>query len=142
MVISSRTPEGQPGSCPICGVDLKVEPSDPPGDAPCPRCGHLVWFTADRTEDSTVIHLMGRTLRSAEIRRFADSIEERLTGSIVFDFERVEYLASATLGALIDLKKRLSVRRGGLILHGLHPDIREVFRITRLDQVFRIEDSS
>ena len=39
---SSHTPEGQPNRCPICGN----EPSGPPGDAPCPRCGSLVWFSA------------------------------------------------------------------------------------------------
>ena len=42
--ISSRTPEGVPNHCPLCGADVCVEPSQPPGDAPCPRCGHLLWF--------------------------------------------------------------------------------------------------
>jgi eukaryotic-like serine/threonine-protein kinase len=44
MEPSSRTPEGEPNHCPICGKALKVEPSRPPGDAPCPYCGHLLWF--------------------------------------------------------------------------------------------------
>ncbi|HUT93197.1 MAG TPA: phosphopantetheine-binding protein [Thermoguttaceae bacterium] len=45
MVISSRTPEGTPNRCPICGADVKIEPSVLFGDAPCPHCGHLLWFT-------------------------------------------------------------------------------------------------
>ena len=44
--ISSRTPEGVPNRCPLCGSDLRIEPSDPPGDAPCPNCGHLLWFNS------------------------------------------------------------------------------------------------
>jgi len=44
MVISSRTPEGRPNRCPICGNDLRIEPSLYTLDAPCPRCGHLLWF--------------------------------------------------------------------------------------------------
>lgn len=44
MEPSSRTPEGQPNRCPVCGKDARVEPSIPPGDAPCPHCGHLLWF--------------------------------------------------------------------------------------------------
>lgn len=44
MVISSRTPEGDRNCCPICGHDNRVDPSRPPGDAPCPACGHLLWF--------------------------------------------------------------------------------------------------
>ena len=49
MVISSRTPEGLPNYCPVCDAHFLLEPSDPAGDAPCPNCGHLVWFSmADR----------------------------------------------------------------------------------------------
>lgn len=46
MTISSRTPEGDATRCPVCGAILTLEPSRPPGDAPCPSCGSLVWFPA------------------------------------------------------------------------------------------------
>lgn len=42
--ISSRTPEGVPNHCPICNTSICIEPSHPPGDAPCPNCGTLLWF--------------------------------------------------------------------------------------------------
>src|SRR5215831_4565245 len=41
---SSRTPEGEPNRCPLCGRAVRLEPSSPPGDAPCPFCGQLLWF--------------------------------------------------------------------------------------------------
>jgi hypothetical protein len=44
MEIASRTPEGSRGRCPVCGAHVVIEPSRPPGDAPCPSCGHLLWF--------------------------------------------------------------------------------------------------
>jgi predicted RNA binding protein YcfA (HicA-like mRNA interferase family) len=44
MQISSRTPEGTPNRCPICGATPRIEPSKPAGDAPCPQCGALLWF--------------------------------------------------------------------------------------------------
>jgi hypothetical protein len=45
MHISSRTPEGEPNLCPICGQDTVTEPSSvPTRDAPCPHCGCLLWF--------------------------------------------------------------------------------------------------
>src|SRR5947209_13760658 len=44
MPIASRTPEGWPNRCPVCGAEIRIDPSQPPGDAPCPRCGQLVWF--------------------------------------------------------------------------------------------------
>lgn len=44
MLPSSRTPEGTPNRCPICGASIVIEPSKPFGDAPCPACGSLLWF--------------------------------------------------------------------------------------------------
>ncbi len=41
---STRTPEGQPHHCPVCGKTVVIEPSQPSGDAPCPHCGCLLWF--------------------------------------------------------------------------------------------------
>lgn len=50
MVISSRTPEGSPNRCPMCGNSVCIEPSLPLGEAPCPCCGHLLWFVVFRDE--------------------------------------------------------------------------------------------
>lgn len=44
MTISSRTPEGVPQDCPVCGHTICIEVSLPFGDAPCPACGTLLWF--------------------------------------------------------------------------------------------------
>ena len=30
--------------CPICGAEIRLDPSRPPADAPCPQCGTLLWF--------------------------------------------------------------------------------------------------
>lgn len=45
MIISSRTPEGDANTCPICRKELRIDPSTfPIKDAPCPHCGHLLRF--------------------------------------------------------------------------------------------------
>ena len=41
-------------------------------------------------------------------------------------------------GKLINLKKKVGAVKGKLKLCCIHPDLLEVFRITRLDQVFEI----
>jgi hypothetical protein len=46
MNASTRTPEGRSGHCPVCGARTCIEPSSPPGDAPCPACGSLMWFSS------------------------------------------------------------------------------------------------
>lgn len=48
MSISSRTPEGDPHRCPICGKVSWVKPSYPSGDSCCSNCGQLLWWFRDR----------------------------------------------------------------------------------------------
>src|SRR5262245_51683703 len=45
MEISSRTTEGLPNRCPVCGKQVWIVPSVPPGDATCPHCGSAIWFS-------------------------------------------------------------------------------------------------
>jgi hypothetical protein len=59
MLPASRTPEGEPNRCLVCGKDVVIEPSHPPGDAPCPHCGSLLWF-------SEVLDLSGNTAEDAQ----------------------------------------------------------------------------
>jgi hypothetical protein len=41
--VSTRTPEGEPTRCPVCGTEAAVVPSTfPIHDVPCPACGHLL----------------------------------------------------------------------------------------------------
>jgi hypothetical protein len=84
MVISSRTPEGDPNRCPICGHDCRLEPSQFLRDAPCPRCGCLLSFELERgpVSEGTVSIL----LRLAETRlgtpppELLPALEELVTG--------------------------------------------------------------
>lgn len=45
MLPSSRTPEGEPLRCAICGALNNVEVSRPPGDSTCPSCGAHAWLS-------------------------------------------------------------------------------------------------
>lgn len=54
-------------------------------------------------------------------------------------FEELDYIASAGLGVLLSVQKRLSCSGEGLVLVGLNNHIREVFKIAGFDQVFEIE---
>ena len=53
MTVSSRTPEGMPSECPLCGAKANIEFSDPAQDAPCPNCGHLLWASAQLVQSVT-----------------------------------------------------------------------------------------
>lgn len=65
-------------------------------------------------------------------------VEEQGHRQLLLNFGNVQYLSSAALGKLINLKKKVGAVKGKLKLCCIHPDLLEVFRITRLDQVFEI----
>ena len=139
MVVSSRTPEGTPQHCPVCGADVQVEPSRPPGDAPCPSCGHLLWFTWDDLGAEQVIRPSSRAVDADLMARLCDALNPREGAEVVLDLEDVRYLSSQALTKLIDMKRKIRAAGQQFRLRNLHPDLHDVFRICRLDQVFEIE---
>jgi anti-sigma B factor antagonist len=149
MNISSRTPEGSPNSCPVCGKEVCMEPSRPANDAPCPHCGHLLWFGSARVmtqRDVTVVRFSGKkivdgaSIQSTGEELFAlfglvDRLERR---KLLLNFASIEHLPSAALGKLITLNKKLQAVGGKLVLCGIRPQVYETFEITKLDKFFKI----
>jgi anti-sigma B factor antagonist len=61
--------------------------------------------------------------------------------AVALDFGRVEFLSPLTLRPLVRLNKVLKRRGVRLTLCRLEPQLRDVFRITRLDQFFSVRES-
>ena len=139
MAISSRTPEGQPNRCHVCGSELKIEPSEPSRDAPCPRCGHLLWFTWEDKGDVEVIRPTEKVLTTEALDAFLDSVAMKPGAHLVLDLTEVHYFASAALARLVSIKKRVRSVDGRFTIRHIHPDLMEIFRITRLEHVFDIK---
>jgi anti-anti-sigma factor len=58
----------------------------------------------------------------------------------VLDLSRVEFLASACIGSLVEFLQELEHIRGRLALVGCQDSVRFLFQVTRLDQVFQLYD--
>jgi anti-sigma B factor antagonist len=65
-------------------------------------------------------------------------VDEQGHRQLLLNFGNVQYLSSAALSKLINLKKKVGAVKGQLKLCSIHPDLLDVFKITRLDQVFEI----
>ena len=61
---------------------------------------------------------------------------------LLLSFANVEHMSSAALGMLITLNKKVAEASGVLKLSDIAPQIYEVFRITRLNQLFDISDTA
>ncbi len=90
----------------------------------------IVAFTDEKILEETDV----RALREA-----VESVVDQAPGlHLVLDFRHVKFLSSAVLGLLIRISKRVYEQEGELRLCNIHPGIHEVFKITRLTNVFEI----
>jgi anti-sigma B factor antagonist len=103
--------------------------------------GRFQTFEVELREGATIARMRSKLVTEERIQEFGDEIyriaEDPALSTLILDFSQTQYLSSAATGKLINTKKKVGKHRR-LILCGFHPDLREVFRITRLDQVFSI----
>lgn len=135
MEIASRTPEGVPNRCPVCGNEVKIEPSTPAGDAPCPHCGTLLWFTS--LEDGRLTALAVRIRPSAIGRHSPHSNTAPLHAfSPVEPGDRVRITAGTFAGyeGRVDIVETASGRLTVMIsIYGRNTPVElEMFQIERL----------
>ncbi len=90
-----------------------------------------------RMADDGDVYLSGR-FDATQVDRARDDLD-RIKSSCRVHFEDLDYIASAGLGVLLSIQKRLNSAGNGLTLVGLNNHIREVFKIAGFDQVFNIE---
>ena len=83
----------------------------------------------------------------------ADAVQEGMTfiassqtRKLILDFQSVRFLVSGSLcpdqepfKPLFDLRKQLTDAGGCLVLCSLSPELQEVFKILRFDQIFEIQ---
>jgi anti-anti-sigma factor len=64
---------------------------------------------------------------------------ERAGEHVALDLTNIQYVTSTVLGHLLGLHKRLKAGGGHLSLENASSTVRDVFRITQLDQVMDIK---
>jgi anti-sigma B factor antagonist len=83
---------------------------------------------------------------AALIKTVGDEIYHLVRGELrpklVIDFRKVERLSSATLSMLIALQKVIARQSGQLRIANLNDDVADVFKLTGLDSVLKVCDST
>jgi len=75
----------------------------------------------------------------SELRRL---VEAEPGPRLLLNFANVDHLASAALGMLITLQKKVEEQHGALKLSNINRQIFQVFKITRLNRLFDIHDTA
>lgn len=78
--------------------------------------------------------------RSSEVSDLLKPLIESKLPAINIDFSEVRYIDSSGLAVLIDALQNIQAYGGKLSLSGMQKNIRAVFQIARLDQVFTITE--
>jgi anti-sigma B factor antagonist len=86
-------------------------------------------------------------LDAFEIEKLGDAIYHHIkaleTPKVVIDLSNVDHLSSAALGMLIALRKVVVEKNGGgIAIANVSKDLRSIFKMTRLDKLTKLCDST
>ena len=97
-------------------------------------------LTGETRPGAFLVHVGADRIDAAGAIQFKDSFREAVAnapGRIILNLEAVDFLDSSGLGAVVAARKLLGSDRE-LELAGLTPTVEKVFRLTRMDSVFKI----
>ncbi len=88
----------------------------------------------------TVVTLPGETLDAGNSREFRNRVQPVLEAHdrVVFDLSRLTFVDSSGCGALVSCLRGMKEAGGDLFLCNLSSQVRDLFNVIRMDQVFRI----
>jgi len=76
----------------------------------------------------------------AKLREEVLTQYEDIDKDIVFDFIDLDYIDSTGLGVLISVYKRVKEKDNQIYIKNAKKNIKKLFYITELDQIFNLED--
>jgi anti-anti-sigma factor len=99
----------------------------------------------DKVEDVAVVKFVDeRMMDAARIEQLGGELMDAVSGDdkdrVVINFENVSFFSSAAVSKLLVAEKRIRSQGGQLRLSNLRPEVRDVFNLTKLDSVFKIEE--
>jgi anti-sigma B factor antagonist len=117
-------------------VEVRVLMEQPSTHLKIKRAGNVsvVEFADRKILEEISIQEIGSELRGL--------VETEPGPQLLLNFQNVDHLASAALGMLITLQKKVQEQNGLLKLSNINRQIFQVFKITRLNRVFDIHDTA
>lgn len=113
-----------------------------------PAAGKTDRFTA-RVDNGVHVITFTQTnvLDAFEIEKLGDAIYDHIrtldAPRVVVNLENVKHLSSAALGMLVALRKVVVEKKGGGIgMANINTDLLSIFKMTRLDRLIKIHDST
>lgn len=131
-----RAEQTRPPQAVAVGVEVWARMEQPSSHLKIKRAGSIsvVEFADRKILEELSIQEIGSELRGL--------VESEPGPRLLLNFQNVDHLASAALGMLITLQKKVQEQNGALKLSNINRQIFQVFKITRLNRVFDIHDTA
>lgn len=97
-------------------------------------------LTTTVTDGGQIVTVTSNRIDAAIAIQFKEAMREQTVdgaGRVILDLSEVEFIDSSGLGAIVAAMKQLGADRR-LDLAGLTPTVDKVFRLTRMDSVFKL----
>lgn len=139
----SRVVKSWPTECPICGSPLAIGPLQLPGDATCPQCAHVLWFSLRTDEGVTIADVItGKVATNQDIVRVSQALLSRGNPPrVILNLSGVQLVSSSFIAGLIALNRRMNDAQGKLVLCHLSAVVRETLAGAKLDRILTIVDT-
>lgn len=103
-------------------------------------------FAIDSADRATVIRLaLPRVIDSQDFDELNDAmlslVTERSNHSWIIDLAEVDYMGSAMLGLMVNLRQRIKIAKGRLVLCSMPPTLMQIFRTCCMERLFVIARS-
>lgn len=93
-----------------------------------------------KVEDKVVTFMLDGRLDTVTAPQLEKAIKEEINGvvSLIFDFEKLEYISSAGLRVLLSAQKVMNAQGQMKLLH-VNRDVMDIFEMTGFSEVLSIE---
>lgn len=94
------------------------------------------------TEEGNIVTAVfdGRldTLAAQQITETVEPLLQNAGRSIILDCEKMPFISSSGLRIFLKIRKEVEAQGGSMQLRNVCPDVRQVFKMTKLEDVFDI----
>jgi anti-sigma B factor antagonist len=100
-------------------------------------------ITTRASGDITILDIIGEIdlYNAPEIKDIINKLIEEQKYNVIINLEKVSYIDSSGIGALISSLSNLKKYQGGLKIINVYASVRKVFELTKLTSFFEIFDS-
>ena len=99
-------------------------------------------LSLETRESVLVASVTGSRMEAPDAPAFREALFEEIdkgAARIVLDLQSVRFIDSTSIGAIVSVLKKLG-RDGEIVVAGATGSVRNVFRLTRMDNVIRLAD--